>query len=128
MSEQYLDQVAFLGAAWPAKEPATFHKLVVYDYLEHIADLAPKEIRHPESLAIEEWNGGAETGAQDADPGTFDVLGEQHRLETGTDLSKNDQPTGPTSEMLHGTDTMNALKDPGISELVEDTCAAKSRR
>ena len=58
---------------------------------------------------------------------TLDVLGEQHRLETGTDLSKNDQPTGPTSEMLLGTDTMNALKDPGISELVEDTCAGKSR-
>ena len=36
-------------------------------------------------------------------------------------------PTGPTSEMLLGTDTMNALKDPGISELVEDTCAAKTR-
>ena len=28
--------------------------------------------------------------------------------------------------MLLGTDTMNALKDPGTSELVEDTCAAKS--
>ena len=83
-------RLPFWAAAWPL--PATFHRLVVDDYLEHIADLAPKEIRHRESLAIEEWNGGAETGAQDADPDTIGVLGEQHRLDTGTDLSKNDQP------------------------------------
>ena len=91
-------RLPFWAAAWPAREPATFHRLVVDDDLEHIADLAPKEIRHRESLAIEVWNGGAETGAQDADPDTIDVLEEQHRLETVTDLSKNDQPTGPTSD------------------------------
>ena len=43
-------RLPFWAAAWPAREPATFHRLVVGDYLEHIADLAPKEIRHRESF------------------------------------------------------------------------------
>ena len=120
--------MAFWAAAWLQENPPLFTNwLLTTIWSTSLADLAPKETRHRESLAIEEWNGGAETGAQDADADTIDVLGEQHRLETGTDLSKNDQPTGPTSEMLLGTDTINALKYPGISELVEDTCAAKSR-
>ena len=90
MSEQYLDQVAFLGCGFACKRTGHFSRTVVDDYLKHIADLAPKEIRHQDILAIEHWNDSAETGAQDAPPDTIYVLGEQHRPETGTDLSKTE--------------------------------------